>query len=193
MKRKTPARHPTPHGKGRNGKAPHITIEQYEALFKSFSERQLVEPAAKAAGVGKNTAYKYIHGDGDPAAGMPPLYPRWLKLQADSAKKADNSLAKLRAKNMKIADVIMNRLTDKLLHHFDVDKLSEDKVAAQFKDTALIRERVLGAADTTVAVKGDGQFEGWTLQEKIEYGLTGKIPAGRSLVTGHSREDADAE
>ncbi len=165
-----------PRNKGRLGAPQMLLPEQYEKLWKAYCEKQQIKHSAEQAGVSQTTARKYIKGKADPKRGMEPIHERWLKVDRQAKKKADYDLATARAQNLRTVRHAKSKIMEKLTK-FDVDKLSEDKVPQALKELVHLEEKLLGADDLTLRVKGDSAFEGWSREELLQFALTGREPS----------------
>jgi len=109
-----------------NGQA--ISIEKYDVMWSAWQEKQSIAHAARAAGIARATARRYID-EGDASRGLEPLRDRLIKVRLDAARKADRDNAMDRAQLIRSADRLQ-AVVDR-----QIDRLEED-LTAGVKDPA---------------------------------------------------------
>lgn len=191
-------------GKGKGGKSPGtirtIEIRQYNEMWREYCETQSIQKCAEAAGVGYDTARKYITGPGEPELGMVPIRQRHIQAMAEAQQQEELTLAQFQAQMFKN----MTRLID--LHvgeigmaqkdliarvdAFDTKKarakpgeivlpdipVTLDKLVKSFDTAVRLAEHLMGGADVSIETRDRSRFEGWTKEERDDYITKGIVP-----------------
>lgn len=160
--------------KGKRPKGPAITIDTYNAMYDAYMAVQTAAHVAKTCKVDRRTARRYID-KGDPKRNLRPLAERYRNVVTRAQQKQDYTLAEARAEVQGAARVLLNRLAERI-RFLDPDELDANQVARHLKDLQVIIERTLGVADASVEVKAESRFTRWSLQELMEYAVTGTAP-----------------
>jgi len=180
--------------KKRSSGGVRIKPDTYNALQRAYYEDQDITAAAKAAGVTRRTATKYIKGKGDPARGMMPIHDRWLRVQAEAQDRADLTHARMVTKAKRMLDGALDSVTAELyLYGQDVKRrvkayqenpqevaplpaASLKNLIAALDRAARLFDRLEGGPDLRVGFQLD-DLMGLTEEEALDAVTTGVLPA----------------
>lgn len=172
---------------------PQLTVAQYNALQNAYFEKQVIDHAAKTAGVRFPTAKFYIEGEGRPDHGMPPIKQVWLDVQVEAQERKQLTLLKFQEAQAKELEEIVNTTLGelKLVRAEVVRRLTRFKTSGgadletgasmgsalkSYERAVRLMERLLGAPDMTVASRQEDRYRNWTDEEIVQYMETGKVP-----------------
>lgn len=170
-----------------------VTRKKYLTLRNDYVQFQSISHAAKAAGVGQQTARRYIF-EGRPDKNMPPIIDFVKKTAAKDESKLEFTLDEQRRKAMReVREALNGCVVELRLHNrriqIEAQKAQQDpeyvpQVDSRWYDLmrgydigTRLMERMLGAADETVNVTGSGNIVSkMTTKEAMEYLKTAVIP-----------------
>ncbi|MEN6368482.1 MAG: hypothetical protein ABFD77_02150 [Thermotogota bacterium] len=194
MVKKAPAADARAPQKKKRRLPPQLTVEKYNALQDAYFEKQVIDHAAKAAGVKFSTAKFYIEGEGRPDHGMPPIKQVWLDVQVEAQEKKQLTLLRFQTEQSKqLEEIVETTLGELKLVRAEVVrrmKRYKDSGGADLEPGATmagalrnyeravkLMERMLGAPDMTVATGGgEERYKNWSDAEIMEFMTTGQIP-----------------
>ena len=126
--------------------------ETVNLMWEAYQEVQTAAHVAKTCGVDRRTATKFIK-NGDTANGVKPFETRFKELQEETQKKADRSLAKIKAESLTIARVYKAKMAEALKKK----NINPDDLRVSDLDT-LARLEVFLATDESEEGRGDPQI-----------------------------------
>lgn len=153
---------------------PVVSIDKYNAMYEAYMAEQSAAAVAKATGVDRRTAQRYIER-GDPGRNLRPLRMRYQAVVTRAQERQDYTLAQARAEVQGAARVLLNRVAARI-KVLDPDEVDANKLPSFLKDLQVVLERTLGVADASVEVRTEGRFQRWTLEELVTYATTGQAP-----------------
>lgn len=171
-----------------------ISIEKYNEMVDAFFEVQTVNHVSKVCGVHFQTAKRYID-KGDPTRGLTAIRLRFEAALQTYQKKQDRSWVEARDESIRLVQRTKLEIA-KILKDIDSTKVKITDIQGlkTLGDTVDKLTRLeafcFGEADSRSEMKVEDKFEGWSVEEKMEFIKTGKRP-DRLLATlsGGIRED----
>lgn len=167
------------------GQGPGITKGKYDQIFRNYLKDQSVKNVAKKCRLDQRTVRKYVD-HGDPRRGFAPIRDRFASIIRKAQDKEDSDLAKAATSNLSLVRKAKKVLFAKLSESFspDGETLTAQASAELPADPAASIERLvrlemslLGEPD--IKVETTSRFEGWSKEDLIAYGATGKRPRGK--------------
>jgi hypothetical protein len=170
-----------------------ITIDQYNALFRSFQSKPSIAAAARAAGVDAATAKHYIDGVAAPEAGMEPIGARVARINAAVNEHHDLTYQEFRMREarvwqdiLKTSDVELAALRNKYVEMMRAIQAGQPVETPQTfyaavksrAEVSRMVEHMLNGPDVSIEVRraGPDPLIDMDKEELLTYAQTGVLP-----------------